>query len=236
MVESNYFDFHVLQDSKHFASLESAVEAARIYNGSSTAEDRKRARIIIHEGSYFNTSVELSTLDSGLVIEAAEGETPVLYGGCRITGWKKEASSEFWYAEPAGIREGQWDFRLMTVDGELRSRSRLPETGVFNHLTVFDVPWMSTTAGGWKRKPTDEELTSFIYKPGDIDPDLDFRNAELTIFHKWDESLAGILSHDKDKHMFRLSNACGHPPGAFGYTGYILWNTREGMTRPGSGI
>jgi hypothetical protein len=210
-----------------FATLKKAVEAARkVRNG----EPR---RIILRGGSYYNTFLELTAEDSGLAIEAMPGETPILYGGKRITGWKKEENGDFWFAELPEAASGEWNFRMLAVNRRFCKRSRLPEKGTYSHLTEFDVPWMSTTEGGWKRKPTMDELTAFQYKESDLGPWLDCKSAELTIFHKWDESLAGIATHDVENHSFRLSNPCGHPPGAFGYKGYIVWNVREGMTEPG---
>jgi hypothetical protein len=95
------------------------------------------------------------------------------------------------------------------------------------------VPWMSTTGGGWKRKPTDEELTTMKYEPGDLGPWLDIRNAEITVYHMWDESLIGVAAHDPNAQTLTFSAPAGHPPGAFGVRKYVVWNVREGMTEPG---
>jgi hypothetical protein len=92
---------------------------------------------------------------------------------------------------------------------------------------------MSTTGGGWKRKPTDAELTTMKYKPGDLDPWLDVRNAEVTVYHMWDESLVGVSAHDLNSHTLTFSTPSGHPPGAFGVKKYVVWNVRQGLTQPG---
>jgi hypothetical protein len=210
-----------------FATLKRAIEETRIH------KDKMHKKIIIREGNYYDAAVELTTEDSGLTIEAMPGEKPVLYGGRKISGWKKEKDSEFWYAELPEAAKGYWDFRMLSVDGRFCSRARLPENGRFEHLTEFKVDWLSTTDGGWARKPTMDELTTMTYNTKDLGPWLDIKNAELTIFHKWDESMAGIASHDVETNTFRLSNSCGHPPGAFGYRGYVVWNVREGLKAPG---
>ena len=121
----------------------------------------------------------------------------------------------------------------MIVNGRYCPRARLPEKGFFEHVSVFDVPWMSTTGGGWKRKPTDGELTTMKYKPADIGPWLDVRNAEITVYHMWDESLVGVSANDPNSHMLTFSTPSGHPPGAFGVKKYVVWNVREGLTQPG---
>lgn len=215
------------QNDGPFATLGKAVEESRKY-GSGI-----RRKIIIRGGNYYDVSVELRTEDSGLAIEAMPGERPILYGGIKITGWKKEAGKDCWFAELPGILRESRNLRLLVVNGRLRKRSRLPEKGTFEHLTEFNVDWMSTGEGGWKRKPTEEELTTLKYKEENLGPWLDINNAELTVYHKWDESLAGISFHDAKNHILKLSNPCGHPPGSFKCRKYVVWNVREGMTEPG---
>lgn len=212
--------------SEPFASLKKAIQVTRSLKNSTSK------KIVIREGSYYDVSIELTSEDSGLTIEAMEGETPVLYGGRRITGWKKEKASDFWYAElPTEFKN--WDFRMLVVNGKLCKRSRLPEVGVFNHLTEFDVEWISTVGGGWARKPTEEELSTITYKKEDLGQWLDINNAELTVYHQWDESLVGIAAHDIESNKLKLSNLCGHPPGAFKCSKYAVWNIREGLTQQG---
>ncbi len=92
---------------------------------------------------------------------------------------------------------------------------------------------MSTTGGGWKRKPTKEELTTLKYRPEDLGLWLDINNAEVTVYHMWDESMVGILVMDTVSHTLTFANPSGHPPGAFGVKKYVVRNVREGLTRPG---
>jgi hypothetical protein len=209
-----------------FATLQKAVEKSR-------EEGKQNKKIILRGGSYYNTSVVLKEEDSGLTVEAMPGEAPVLYGGQRISGWRKEKNSELWFAEVPQVASGEWNFRMLQVNGRFCQRSRLPETGFYTYLTEFKVRWMNSCNGGWERKPTREELTTIQYDPGDLGAWLNIRNAELTVYHKWDESLAGLAHHDSASRTLILSNPCGHPPGAFGTNKYAVWNVREGMTRPG---
>lgn len=190
-------------------------------------------RIVVQSGEYFlEQPVDLGPEDSGLTIEAAEGATVVVYGGRQVQGWRRDGDS-FWAADLPEVKDGRWDFRLLVADGRLCDRARLPSEGTFNHLTEFNVPWMSTTGGGWKRKPTHEELTTMKYRPEDLKPDLEIRNAEVTVYHMWDESVVGLAGNDLRNHVLTFSTPCGHPPGAFGVKKYVVWNVREGMNRPG---
>ena len=209
------------------ATLAAACRAAR------QVGPEKPRRIVLQAGDYFlDAPVVLTGRDSGLTIEAADGADATLYGGRRITGWEKDGAT-FYAAALPSVREGHWDFRAFIVNGRYCPRSRLPEEGTFEHLSIFDVPWMSTTGGGWKRKPTEEELTTLKYKPDDLGAWLDVNNAEINVHHMWDESLVGLSAIDTGAHTLTFSSPTGHPAGAFGVKTYVLWNLRKGMTRPG---
>jgi hypothetical protein len=215
--------------ARPFASLTRALTASRMLSGERT--------IVVHGGAYYDVDLTLTPADAGLTLEAAPGETPVLYGGRPVTDWAITPEG-WWSAEVPGVQAGEWDFRALVVGERLAERARYPETGALEHESVFDVRWMSSTAGGWERKPTREELTTMKYADGQLGPWLDVRNAELTLYHMWDESLVGLQAHDPATRTLTFANPSGHPAGAFGgwHTHprtYVVWNTREGMTRPG---
>jgi Right handed beta helix region len=206
------------------ASLERAIVLSR------AAASGEARRIVLATGDYLDTSVALRSQDSGLTIESGPGGRASLVGGVRLTGWETDGD-RFWSAPLPRGRD--WDVRMLQVNGRFCPRARYPETGTLIHRSVFDVPWMSTTGGGWKRKPTSAELTTLTYRKGDLPADLDTRNAEITVFHMWDESVAGIKGHDEKSATLTLAPPLGHPPGAFGVKTYCIGNVRQGMTRPG---
>ena len=215
---------------KPFKTLTKAVEASREEKAATTKT------IIVGGGAYFETNVVLTPQDSGLTIKAAPGEKPILYGGRPVTGWQKDG--DFYSAKLDGVKERTWDFRSLIVNDGMRPRARYPKEGSLTHLSKFDVRWMSTTGGGWERKPTEEELTTLKYKKGDLGAWLDVNNAELTIYHSWDESMVGLASLDDNIQTVKFSNPAGYPPGSFGNwiekaNTYVVWNIREGMTKPG---
>jgi hypothetical protein len=189
-------------------------------------------RILVHSGAYYNTEVRLTSEDSGLTIENMPGEAPVLYGGEPLTGWEPEGKFQAAHL-PTASGENALSPRLLLVNGESRPRARFPATNTLPHETRFDVPWMSTTGGGWKRPPTHEELTTLQYRTGDLGDWLEITNAEITVFHMWDESCVGVASHDVARRTLTLAPELGHPPGAFGVQKYVLWNIKEGMTSLG---
>ncbi|MCP4259168.1 MAG: hypothetical protein GY774_16920 [Planctomycetes bacterium] len=210
-----------------FATLRAACKAAR------KNDTKQQKKIIIQEGRYFfDEPLVLTDRDAGLIIESAPRARVYIYGGREVTGWRKDGE-KFYLANLPGVKGGSWDFRALVINGRFCPRARLPEKGYFEHLSKFNVPWMSTTGGGWKRKPAKEELTTLKYRPEDLGPWLDINNAEITVYHMWDESMVGILAMDKVSHTLTFSSPSSHPPGAFGVKKYVLWNVREGLTRPG---
>ena len=207
-----------------FATLGKALVASRL-TPTGTAK-----RIVVQGGKYYDVAVVLEAADSDLTIEAAAGAKPVLYGGVALQNWQRDGAS-FYAAKLPDRRELQP--RMLQVDQQFRSRARYPAAGTLTHLSEFKVKWMSTTAGGWQRKPTAEELTTLKYQPADIGPWLEIKNAEIAVHHMWDESCVGVAANNTTANVLTLAPACGHPPGAFGVKHYVVWNIREGLTAPG---
>lgn len=211
---------------KPFATLAAARDAARKAGAGPH-------RIEVLPGAYYlEKTLELDARDNGLTIAAVEAGQAVLYGGTPVTGWRRDGE-KFWCAEAAGVQDGAWDFRALVVNGRLPDRARLPESGTFIHKSVFDVRWLSSVGGGWERKATPEELTTLLYAPADVPATLDVQNAEVRVYHMWDESLLGVASNDVVRHALTFKAAAIAPPGAYGVKKYVIFNTREGLTRPG---
>ncbi|MHC4166504.1 MAG: right-handed parallel beta-helix repeat-containing protein [Planctomycetota bacterium] len=204
--------------------------ACRIARRQGDSESRK---VVVQAGRYFfDEPLLLTAADSGLTIEAAPGADVHFYGGRQITGWKKDGE-RFYCVELPGVKERKWDFRALVVNGRFCRRARLPEKGFFRHLSTFKVPWMSTTGGGWKRKPTKQELNTLKYHADDLGPWLDVNNAEVAVYHMWDESLVGLAGMDTESRTLTFSSPSSHPAGAFGVDKYVVWNVRQGLTQPG---
>ena len=53
------------------------------------------------------------------------------------------------------------------------------------------------------------------------------------MYHMWAESLVGVVSNDLQRHALILASEPAWPPGALNRRKYVVYNTREGMTRPG---
>lgn len=153
------------------------------------------------------------------------GNGAVLAGGRRIA----------WTEGPDGVLECSVTetepIRALVVGGGLRLRCRLPESGYMQHDSVFDVKWMSTTYGGWQRKPTYEELSTVKAKKGQLDG-LTLNSAEATVIHSWDDSLLTVQKVEGE--LITFTGPGGHPAGGFGVQDYCLWNVPEAFTKEGT--
>lgn len=201
-------------------------------------KSKEEKRIALPGGDYFlEKPIILTPEDSGLTIEGSGKGEVRLFGGRKIENWQPK-DEKLWRAAVPKTKTGEWDFRMLIVNNRFASRARYPETGYLFHHTDFDVSWRSTYEGGFERQPTYEELTTLCYNPKDIPEDFVPENAEITVFHMWDESLVGVKSINRVNNLITFSNPSGWPPGAFAKEHkfekrYVIWNTREGLLKPG---
>ncbi len=207
------------------ATLERAVSLCR-------AQPNGTHEIVLSEGRYFlKEMLTLDQRDQGLVIRGAGAGKTVIYAGRHLTGWVKK-TDKLWYADlPSELANAS--FRVLLANDRILPRARFPEKGYLQHESRFPVRWMSSAGGGWERPPTNDEYTRMIYHAGDIPTDLRIENAEITICHMWDQSTLLIAAHNSASRQITFQDRGAHPPGAFGKHDYVIWNTREGMTKPG---
>lgn len=196
-------------------------------------------RVVLQPGLYPDTRLLLEPEDSGLILEGEGPGEAVLCGGVPVTGW--EAEGRGWFSAPApdGVKADA-PLDALVVNGQFAPQARLPRRGALQHENVFAVRWLSSSAGGWERKPTPDELLHLRCRDGDLPGDLKIRSARVQIFHQWDESRVGCAAYDPASHILTFSQKPGHPPGAFAEHGdnpkaqtYVLWNVPEGMHEPG---
>lgn len=209
----------VKNPENEFTSLEQAIEVTKSKPGNYT--------ILLANGSHFlKKTILLDSINNNMVITAQKGAKPVLYGGKPLDKWREEG--KFLVADVSGS-----DFRILEINGRFAERSRIPETGTLDHISVFKNKWLSTLEGGFDIKPTEEQLLTMKYKPGDSEKLSDLGNSEITLFHMWDETLMRVAENDTVNNKITFSQVPAYPAGAFGITKYIVWNTKMGMTKPG---
>jgi parallel beta-helix repeat protein len=124
-----------------FATLARARDAIRSIRA---GEPLQRPVSVYVRGGVYALAAPLVFLpqDSGdakspITYAAYPGEKAVLSGGRSITGWKKTAASgednrpELWTAEVPGVKQGEWYFHQLFVNGQRRQRARSPNTGFY---------------------------------------------------------------------------------------------------------
>ncbi len=120
--------------SEPFLTLERAKQAVRNVNKNMTGN----AIVYLRDGSYeLEEPLVFQAYDSGqdgysVIYMAYPGETPVITGGERISGWVPAGNGVF-KANTDGLQ-----FRQLYVNGQPRVRARTPNEGSFNRLLYWD--------------------------------------------------------------------------------------------------
>ena len=198
-------------------------------------KEKGEKKMIIEAGIYYGTKLELTPEDNGLIIEGTKQGRAVLSGGVVINDWKVDEETG-WFVAKAPEYEGKpVDFRLLlTEKGDYLKKARYPLEGVLRHNSTFNkLTWRGSCFGGWGRELLREELDNFVYKPEDFTDDFVYENAEVQVYHQWNESYTCIVGMDRETNTFYLDPPCGHPVGSFWRSEYIIYNTREGMAEDG---
>ncbi len=160
------------------------------------ALDRARATkdvttIVVRDGRYEqDAALEISADDSRITIQAAPGARPVVSGGRRITGWKKDAAKpDLWHVSLPEVAAGGWYFHQLFVDGERVQRARTPDEGFFR------------TAD---RLGTNSPI-ALTFKPGDIRAEwASLPDARLVMLMKWTDLQLPIRSVDTTRNVAML--------------------------------
>ncbi len=70
--------------------------------------------------------------DHPFVVQAFQGEHPVISGGRHIADWKRVPGvPDRWQAEVPGVAAGRWYFRQLFLNGRRARRARFPREGFF---------------------------------------------------------------------------------------------------------
>ena len=110
----------------------------------------------------------------------------ILSGGMRLRSGGPER-----YPLPREI--GDRDLRQISVNGEMRLRSRLPKTGTYV---------IAGLAGADPKGKYDTRANKFEFKPGEIDPKWkNLNDIEAVVLHFWVDTHLKIKSVDDEKHI-----------------------------------
>lgn len=109
---------HVYPGTEPALNLAEALSEARAARRSGAMP-----RVVVHGGQYLlEEPLTLGPEDSGLRLEAARGEEVTLYAGRRLTDWQDAGDGLYTCSVPE-VARGEWDFRMLTVDGVRAKRA-----------------------------------------------------------------------------------------------------------------
>lgn len=197
-------------------------------------------RVELHGGVYrLAGPIVFTPEDSGsaqapITYAAAQGEQPVLSGGVPIQGWKKaagpDASANIWTAEVPGVKQGQWQFRSLYVNGRRAIPARTPNEG-----ETFKMAEPLTPLGKDREAARRDPNTRLGYRfdGDDLKPWPDLQDAVLVHYHSWTTSRHRVQSVDPQKREVRVGNPCNWPFGWWGKERFYVENVREALDAPG---
>ncbi|MDD4098972.1 MAG: right-handed parallel beta-helix repeat-containing protein, partial [Lentisphaeria bacterium] len=165
---------------------------------------------------------------------SGSGGGTVISGAFPLTDWRPDGDGAL-----AADLPDQTAPRLLLIGDDtkarplLRPRARFPRQGWLTCLDHPAIAWQGSHGGGWNRPPHPYELTHMTINPDDWPQSVLPANAEVTLFHCWDESTIQVGAIDWSTGVVAFLTPTEHPAGAFGRNAYVLWNIREGLTDPG---
>jgi hypothetical protein len=113
-------------------SLAAAIRRSR----EARRQGADEVHILLRGGIYpLSEPLVLTAEDSRLVIAAWQRESPVISGQGVIRGWRcSRLNPNIWQTEVADVRNGNWIFHELFVNGERKARTRIPGHGFFRRL------------------------------------------------------------------------------------------------------
>ena len=183
-----------------FATLEKARDAIREMKETQRGELNQPVIVYVRGGAHFlNEPLVFTPEDSGsedcpITYSSYPGEEAVISGGRKIEGWKPVtvAGKEMYATEIPKVRDGEWFFRQIWVNGQRRKRARHPNTG---YLPIAEVPEVASGTQ-WS-----EGQTSFRFHGDDLKSWKTAANGEIVAMCRWIESRLPIAGIDESERL-----------------------------------
>lgn len=175
-----------------FATIQRAQEAVR---GLLAQGLDNNVTVFLREGEYvLEQPLVFGPADSGTAnfivrYAAYPGETPVLSGGRRLTGWTKGENNQ-WTLNVAEAAGEAWPFRQLFADGERLPRGRFP-----NPPDLLRVEAVSP------------DVTGITLTTAPPVASLSGKDAELVMYQNWSISRTAIVSSENN--VLKLANPMG---------------------------
>jgi hypothetical protein len=213
-----------------FATLARAAQAVRELRQKQGGVFQQPVTVYLRGGTHTLAETWVLTPDlSGssncpVTFRAYPGETPVISGGRRVTGWQQVTvqGRAVWRATLPEVAAGQWSFHSLWVNDRRATRSRHPDQG---YLKVEGLPPVQG-----KQDWTDGQA-AFRYEPGALMAWPSLTNAEVRVMNRWVESHLPVAGLDPQERLirFRKRSVFKLDPGDL----YYVENLLEALDQPG---
>ncbi|MBM3213124.1 right-handed parallel beta-helix repeat-containing protein, partial [Candidatus Poribacteria bacterium] len=183
--------------------------------------------VMVRGGTYYlKETLVFEPIDSGtkdcpITYMAYPGEKPVISGGKQITGGWKPYKDNIMVRTIDEVKEGKWYFRRLSVNGKNQVRARVPREGEY----------LIEAALG---------PTSFRYKEGQFMKWHNISDAEVLVFHSWNETRFLVSELDESQRAVKFKDLKARHGHVIGWSGtgganrYYIDNVKEGLTGPGA--
>lgn len=166
--------------------------------------------------------------DDSLIITSYPNHKVVFNGGKEIKGWKKD-NNGWWVTTIPEVKEGNWKFRQLYVNNDLRQRARKPNEGF---LRVKGMPEGTPSTVGYHT-----DCQSFEFEEGDISNKWkNMEDVEVIVYHFWTDSHLPIHTVDEQSNIVKFKHKAGKVfTDDFSENGarYIVENVFEELDAPG---
>jgi hypothetical protein len=213
------------------ASLVGARSAIRRIKASGPLQ--QPIRVHIRSGQYaVSEPVVFEPGDSGteqypITYVGDPGTRPTISGGREVTEWEKQGDR--WVTHLPDVAAGTWTFAALWVNGERRTRARVPSQGYF--FTAGKAPPIVDAKTG---RSSSSAHVAFRYRPGDILPFTNLDEAVVVVYQSWEVGHQRIASLDPAKRVVSFKSPL---PWAFDHWGgnvrYFVENVPEALDTPG---
>jgi parallel beta-helix repeat protein len=215
------------------ASIAGARDAIRALKKKEHGRLKQPVTVRIESGTYtLRETLQFTPQDSGtaeapITYTAACGQTPIISGGRRITGWKVQTlrGQTCWVVDLPEVAKKRWNFTQLFVNGERRSRTRLPKQ---EHYRFTGIP--AAKGGTWCQGPR-----AAHFAPGHIKAWKNLDDVELITYQLWFDTHHRIKKLDDKKHLvtFKAKSLGSLKDEKNLFARYCLENIFEVLDTPG---
>lgn len=170
------------------------------------------------------TPEDSGTADAPITYAAYPGEKPILSGGRPLTGWQK-GPGETWTLEIPEVRDGDWYFYQLFVNGKRRTRARSPNEGYYRVAELVGVE---------PNAPWHQGVDGFRFEPGDVRNWDHLSDVEVVLFHSWNTSRLRIDTVDEEERVVTFTGPSVFRPNAWeAHNRYYVENAEAALDAPG---